>query len=254
MRSTPTGRPKGNNMADATVAQLLTTSRAAHVQGRGHVKQRKFTEARKSFRVALERRQRARAADPGYSDPAWAADLTSLHSRKQLEEFLGQRLLKGKDAPDPPGYDQPSRVRIGAAGLLAEVARIDKELDAYYRQQLGEDVNTHAQVDLTAIADAVIPPDEWRTVTEGSTLCLICTHPKASHGPRCRESVFDAGAVQRCPCEAYVLMSCRHVWVLNTDQQRRCGGCGTVQQLFPKLAVEETEAYRQLQLEQQARQ
>lgn len=236
-----------------TVAELLGISRQAHRQGRQHAKEHRTAQARDAFQSALAHRLNARSSDPDYTDPSWADDLKSLASRQAFDRDLGQRLYRRAGEPEPEGYDQPSTLTKPGASAFDLIQRMDRELEAYFRHQLGESANTHSQVDLKDAASAVRIPDQWQTENPGVTPCATCQHDAQSHViDGCVVAVFAAGDVATCECEAYVESICRHTWEAVDLTHRRCVGCGETQALHSKMAIEDTEAFKQLQREQQA--
>lgn len=193
-------------------AQLLTESRQAHKGGREAIKRGNRAASLGPFRVALDARLAARKADPDYTDPSWTGDLTALHSLKELDRDLGRVRHIPEDEAEPGGYSQPS------ARSVALLRQVNTDLEAYYRQQLGEAVNPSSQVDLKS-ADAVVVPTAWVETQAGV-------------------SGFD-------PNDGSLLV-CRHVWDYVSQQHRRCVGCGCHHELRETMAREDTEAYRQL--------
>lgn len=237
-----------------TIADALTTSRAAHRMGRAAILKDRFA-ARDYFRKALSARLEARKADPEYTDPAWGDDLKSVRSMKDFDVDLGRRLLLKKDETEPEGYDQPSRLRSAPGASVREVIqRMDLALEAHFRHHLGESANVHSQVDLRT-PNAVIPPDQWQTFSDGVTPCATCQHPEAEHDEveGCKHAEFVNGELQHCPCELYAPTSCRHTFVNDSATQRTCKACGEVQRLRPTMKVEETLAFKQLQREQKSK-
>lgn len=231
-----------------TILDALTASRTAHRQGRALMEKRQFPAARGAFQVALDSRLAARRLDPARSDPSWAEDLKSLHSRRELDRVLGRTLLKKQDSdPDPVGYDEVSRL------AMAELAQADADLEAYFRHQLGESRNTATQVNL-ATPGAVLPPDQWVTFQDGVTHCATCGHAESTHDDDgCSVSNFEGGELVECPCVEYLPASCRHMWVPSSPVQRACKSCGEIQRLQPTIKVEDTLAFQQLQKEKAPR-
>lgn len=231
-----------------TVTELLDQSRNAHANGRLLVRRGLSLAARSEFQAALDLRLQARALDPGHADPAWAGDLRSLHSRKELDRDLARVLLKAEGETDPQGYDQPSQKARG------ELLQMDTDLERYYRQQLGEDPNPRSRVDVVDAAAVVHVPDQWRLRTAGEPPCAQCQHPPGVHvKDGCSQASFGLTAVEICPCTGYVPSVCDHRWKTGIST-RECGLCHEVDELQAVMALEDTMAFKQLQKEADARQ
>lgn len=214
-----------------TLDETLRLSRQAHKAARQAIKDGQGAKARALFNVALTHRLDARALDPDHTDPAWAEDAKNLHA--------DIRWVRQSRAPH--------------ATEIETLKRFDAELEKYYRHQLGDSANTHSAVDLDDIAAAVRVPDRWQLETAGSTVCETCSHPEGQHvADGCAAAIFKDGDIALCDCPAYVASACRHVWQV-TGELRTCAGCEQVERLTPAKALEDTDAFKQLQKEKAAR-
>lgn len=141
-------------------------------------------------------------------------------AREQFRLALDARLAARKADPkrvDPSWLEDlrnlHAGVRWNAEANGALVARFDADIERYLRQQIGESVNPASQVDLKtlkATKAAVMVPDAWQVTALGQA------------------------------------PNCRHVWNKLDTGHRACVACQQQEVLKPKMAVEDTEAYKQL--------
>lgn len=147
-------------------------------------------------------------------------------ARAEFRAALDARLAARKADPkraDPSWLEDLRNLHAGvrwnqeADGAL--VAKFDADIERYLRQQCGEAVNPQSQVDLKtvkALKAAVMVPDAWAMVQLGQT------------------------------------PGCQHVWN-RVDDRRTCVACQQQEELRPKMKLEDTAAYQQLQREKTAR-
>lgn len=226
-----------------TTGEALIDSRRAHLQGRQLARKGDRAGALAQFQIALDRRLEARKLDPDHIDPAWGDDLMSLHSRKEFDAALGLVLHRKEGDAAPAGYDLPSR-------LVAELGTRDAEIEAFFRHQLGDSNNIVSRVGVADAAARVHVPDQWAMVKPGQTICRSCQHGEAVHvADGCTQTVFGAFVgLEVCACLGYVKTPCLHAWA-TTAAQRQCRACGQVDELQHTMALEDTEAYKQLEKE-----
>ncbi len=200
-------------------ATALRESRRLASLARTALKDRK--DARPHFAEALALRLKAAELDPTMVDPEWDEDLIG-HA---IQGF---------------GRSRKRDKRLTDTELIAQQ---NADLVAYFKIQLGE---TAKPVQVSSqIENAVVVPDEWRKVRDGIELCKTCGHDYESHDDGLRCAV-------PCDCEGYVANPCRHRFDIRLPV-RECRDCGEQQRLFPKMAIEDTEAFQQLQKENKVR-
>lgn len=216
------------------VAELLTQSRAAHQAART----RTGDEAAAQWRTALELRLEARRLDPNRFDGAWLED--AVHPKLKGDTKRRYHRIPGK-TPAQVAFDK------------------DVELVAFFMAKLAEQAAEPPRpLSVDEMKALVVVPDRWQLVTTGETPCATCGHTKVMHtvvgqpkgsGP-CHSASADAfHNIVPCECATYSAAECRHAWVLDAPTRRHCVGCDEVHQLVPKMAVEDTEAFKQLQQE-----
>lgn len=179
----------------------------------------------KNFQVALDERMRARDLDPDRQDPAW------------LDDAL---------APPRQGIQGKQYHRIPGKTLPEVAAVHDVELELFYRQRLGEQPNPVMEVS-SQLETRVLVPDHWVLQQSGVVNCQTCGHPHDDHE---QGGVCEHG---ECECEAFLPLGCIHAFETTGAKSRRCVGCGQVDHLVPKMAVEETLAYQQAMQERTAK-
>ncbi len=217
-----------------TTAQLLADSRTAHLQAAGARRAGNSANARDLFAVALYKRLEARKADPDREDAAWSEDAL---------------------APARQGVVGKQYHRVPGKTLAEVAAHRDLELEEFYRLQTGETTDPVA-VHSSQIESRVLVPDHWVVRQSGVTPCVTCGHREDDHvEPDPLDAHIDAldgCQVDRCDCLSYIAAPCQHAFEQRSNQQRQCVGCGEIEQLEPKVAVEDTEAFKQLRKETKA--
>jgi hypothetical protein len=165
------------------------------------------------------------AANAGRREEAAAFYEVALNRRLEARRADPGRLDPAwiDDAIAPARRDETGKMIRGQyhrmPGLTrAEVAAVkDAELEAFYRQQTGEAPQAGVKPD----DPEIVTPKQWVIVTAGAV---------------------DAETGR-------LLCKQRHAFQLLTFDQKRCQVCGQVEELRETKALEDTEAFRQLQKE-----
>lgn len=218
----------------SAVADLLARSRTAHLAARTAAARN--APADEHWRTALELRLEARRVDEHRFDAAWLED--ALHPKLQGDTKRRYHRIPGK--------------------TVAQVAAVkDAELVAFFMARLAAPPESPAPLTDGELAAKVVIPTAYQVQTPGVTPCG-CGHTKLMHtivgqaqgAAPCQSATLDElGAATPCPCEAYAPVPCAHQWQIG-DRQRRCLACDQVDQLVETKALEDTEAFKQLQREQ----
>ena len=168
---------------------LLQASRSAHQQAKNALRTGDTAKARECFREALTYRLKARAGDPDRMDASWRND--AIH-------------------PKMPGESQRRHLRMPGMTTAEVAAKLDADLERYFREQLGE-------IDRAVIVvehPEIVTPKQWVMTVEGAL--------DEDGRTTCKEG--------------------HRMQLLNFDQ--RVCVCGRIETLTETVALEDTEAFK----------